>query len=620
MELRDYQREMKHRLYERWWSGARSIMVQMPTGTGKTFLMAEIIRENCANGVLVVTHRMELIEQISKTLDYFGISHGCITGGKKFVSAEKVQVASIQTLSRNIERMFFNPGLVIVDEAHHALAKTYRALWEKWSEALFLGLTATPCRLSGEPFTDLFDLMLQTYSIESFITEGWLSDLEYISADPDSKAVRDVFSLSKRGADGDFQIKEMAMVMDCPESIQHLYDTYQAFASGKKGIVYAINCDHARHIVNFYRQRGVSCCWVDAKTPAEERRRLADSYKEGRIQLMVNVDIFSEGWDVPEVEVIQLARPTLSLSKYLQQVGRGMRVSQSKSHVIILDQVGLYLTFGLPTQDRDWQQMFKGERSGRGVTTYNHPIYIGENTMGKELVNLEMVRIKSKMEKREGLEVFIQNGKYGISLNGKEVCAPQFERIKRLPDPYYAMCFYPYDNVFRGKVTVVDAKGIDLKPELYGNVECNGDFFKGHNFAGRLIYWDGKAGRNYCKKPELGRLGRFELVKQGDLYMFRFVSSGMEFSFRKEDVRVNTNGKIFIIGNRLIVCNGKIKNIYEFVGFSKGMILVRLPGQCVYSLIQSSGNRFCDFKQSYSGRVTREPDGINVRFNSWQGF
>ena len=102
--------------------------------------------------------------------------------------------------------------------------------------------------------------------------------------------------LSKRGADGDYQLKEMATVMDCPESIRHLYDTYQTFASGKKGIVYAINREHARHIVEYYRKGGVSCCMIDAKTPPEERRSLVEDYRNGRITLMVNVDIFSEGW------------------------------------------------------------------------------------------------------------------------------------------------------------------------------------------------------------------------------------------------------------------------------------------------------------------------------------
>lgn len=190
---------------------------------------------------------------------------------------------------------------------------------------------------------------------------------------------------------------------------------------------------------------------IDAKTPPEERRSLVEGYRNGRITLMVNVDIFSEGWDVPEVEVIQLARPTLSLAKYLQQVGRGMRVSSKKSHVMILDQVGLYLAFGMPIQRWDWQRMFEGRQAGRSVTCNTYPIYIGEEAMEKQLVNLEMVRIKRKEEKREGMEVFMQGGKYGIALDGKEVCAPQFTRIERLPEPYFALCFIRMMLSFGGR-------------------------------------------------------------------------------------------------------------------------------------------------------------------------
>ena len=247
MELRDYQKEMKSRLYGRWRDGVRSILVQMPTGTGKTALMAEVIREQAEAGVLVVTHRVELVEQIAETLRRFGVQHGVIAGGKKRVSADRVQVASIQTLNRRAGLLEFVPGTVVVDEAHHAPAKTYRMLWEWWPAARFVGLTATPCRMGGEPLTDLFDEMLQSWSIGTFIEQGWLSDFEYVSADPNSEAVRRVSGLTKRGVDGDYQVKEMATVMDCPESIAHLYDSYKAFADGKKGIVYAINREHARH-------------------------------------------------------------------------------------------------------------------------------------------------------------------------------------------------------------------------------------------------------------------------------------------------------------------------------------------------------------------------------------
>jgi superfamily II DNA or RNA helicase len=291
--LREYQREMLSRL-EKAWEKNRSVMVQMPTGTGKTWLMAEAIRNaqlglcSLANegtqgsGVIVVAHRRELIEQISKTLDKFGIEHGVILSGKKIDYSKRVQVASIQTLSRIAAHgdcplcasPSWNPGLVIIDEAHHALATTYRMMWEWWPKAKFLGLTATPCRLNNAPFTDLFQTLLQSWSIQEFIDKGWLSDFEYVSASPGSEALKRVRSLKKRGADGDYQTKELATVMDVPESIEHLYKTYRQFACGKKGIVYAIDRRHAEHIADYYNNMGVRCAVIDSKTPAKERDRL----------------------------------------------------------------------------------------------------------------------------------------------------------------------------------------------------------------------------------------------------------------------------------------------------------------------------------------------------------
>ena len=369
--LRDYQREMLGRINEAWKS-CRSVMVQMPTGTGKTVLMSEVIRserlkvkgEKCR--ILVVAHRRELIEQIQdqikrteeqdfeiiRTEEQKVLDRRTEEQKNKDRRTEEqvVYVESIQKLARAKEGdplFAINFSLIIVDEAHHAVAKTYRTLWEMWPEAKFLGLTATPCRLSGEGFGELFDVLLQSEDIQWFIDKGWLSDFEYVSARPDSLMMHQIGGLQKRGADGDYQTKEMATVMDVPESIAHLYDSYEAFAQGKKGIVYAINQEHARHIAAYYQSKGVNCAVIDSTTPTKERDAIVEAYKtslwgqapkqsatwglapevsrKGQVDVIVNVDIFSEGFDCPEVEFIQLARPTLSLNKYLQQVGRGMR-------------------------------------------------------------------------------------------------------------------------------------------------------------------------------------------------------------------------------------------------------------------------------------------------------
>ena len=408
-KLRNYQLSMLQDLNKAW-KRNQSVMVQMPTGTGKTHLMAAVIRKYADKGVLVVAHRRELITQISQTLDNFEVEHGLIVSGKEIDFGQEVQVASIQTLTRRLghtesteisEKKVFHFSLIIVDEAHHALANTYRMLWERWPKAKFLGLTATPCRLNGAPFTDLFDTLLQSWSIVDFIKKGWLSDMDYVSVRATSKTVRRIVGLDKRSVDGDFQTAQMALVLDTPESIEQLYAAYKEYADGKKGIVYAINREHARHIADYYQEHGVNCCLIDSKTPRQDRQQMVTDYLGGKIDVLVNVEIFSAGFDCPEVEFIQLARPTLSLSLYMQQVGRGMRISEGKNAVTILDQVGSYLLFGLPTTERDWQGMFLGTASGKGSLQKLKKTYQRRNEEDRILADEQLFRIDSLAEREK---------------------------------------------------------------------------------------------------------------------------------------------------------------------------------------------------------------------------
>ena len=577
--LRDYQAEMLQRLRDTW-ARRQSVMLQMPTGTGKTHLMAAVIRQWSEGagdgGVLVVAHRMELIGQISQTLSAFGIGHGLVVSGKSTHERQPVQVASIQTLARRMDETVLNPSLVIVDEAHHALAKTYRMLWEKWPEARFLGLTATPCRLNGAAFTDLFDTLLQSWTIQAFIDKGWLSDFEYVSARPDSMAVHRVRSLARRGTDGDYQTKEMAMVMDVPESIAHLYASYDAYARGKKGIVYAIDRRHARHISDYYGAHGVRCCWIEARTPARERQQLVEAYRKGEVDVIVNVDIFSEGFDCPEVEFIQLARPTLSLSKYLQQVGRGMRISEGKQHVLILDQVGLYQTFGLPTDERDWQQTFSGRTAGKGMPAETRPVVIDGDARERELVNLEMVRIRRRSEPQEGLAIILQDGRYGVMKDGKVTCQPVFEQVRRIDGGrVFALATYPYCISRHGKTTVIDRQGTDMRAELYGKVTRNGEYFHASNLTGEDIIWD-SVGFGYYRKqePRFETVGGIEIRKDeaSGLYGLRYTRGLQGFRFRKSDILYNQH--IAVIRDVLVIRNEDGYRAYRIFAFMRDRILV----------------------------------------------
>ena len=365
--LRDYQIEICEKINEAF-EAHRSVMMQMPTGTGKTVVLASLVKQylnrdaDCS--VLIVAHRIELIEQIGEHLRGYGIAYGVIAGGRKTKKAESVMVASIQTLSSKLSTLgsLLYPSLVVIDEAHHALAKTYQILWAAWPEAKFLGLTATPYRMSGDGFTDLFEVLVDSWSVKQFIADGWLSPYDYYSIRPDSEEQQEIDSLKKRGADGDFQMKELREKLDVRPSIERLFESFERYAFDKKGIIYAIDIAHAEHIAEFYRLQGVNAVAISSKTPAKERAEVIRTFKdENRIQILVSVDLFSEGFDCPDVEFIQMARPTLSLAKYLQMVGRGLRPCKGKQCCTIIDNVGLYRTFGLPSVDRDWGYYFHGK-------------------------------------------------------------------------------------------------------------------------------------------------------------------------------------------------------------------------------------------------------------------
>lgn len=376
IQLFDYQEDMVRRVQETF-EHHDAVMVQMPTGTGKTHVLAAIVGSFLKKKVWVVAHRRELVSQIRDTLGSFFPAW----------ERERIRMTSIQWLSRHHRELDEKPGLIVIDEAHHALAETYAEVMNAYPKAKKLGLTATPCRLNGKGFTDLFDTLLCSWSMERFIAEGRLSLYDYYSIKPGSADQQLIDSLRKRGADGDYQQKELCEVMDVRPSLERLCLTIQQYVPEKKGIVYAINIQHAEHIAEFYRENGIQAMAISSKTPLAERQALIGKFRNARvahdippntngtnntnvsdeIQVLVSVDLFSEGFDCPDVEFIQLARPTLSLAKYMQMVGRGLRVAQGKAYCVILDNVGLYRRFGLPSASRDWQSMFAGRTSQETV-------------------------------------------------------------------------------------------------------------------------------------------------------------------------------------------------------------------------------------------------------------
>ena len=380
IKLFDYQEDMKERI-EKALRLHRSVMAQMPTGTGKTVLLASVVesflREHSNCNVWIVAHRRELVSQIRETIErvfskitpsLFTIKEGSTShpdpltlrgeggnrptrcseplrskdGGPSKVSPDcagwdrlgmsgaskvspdclsasaskeasscspdclsasaskeasscspdclsasafnvPIKAVSIQWLSKHYDEIEEEPGMIVIDEAHHALAKTYKEMWDRFPKAKFLGLTATPCRLNGKGFTDLFDVLVQSWSVPEFISKGRLATYDFVSIKSDGVTQRLIDSLQKRGADGDYQNKEMDMLLNKKPSIERLYRSLEEYGKDRKGIVYAINISHANAIAEFYREHGIAAVAIDSKTPSSLRKELIERFKASNL-------------------------------------------------------------------------------------------------------------------------------------------------------------------------------------------------------------------------------------------------------------------------------------------------------------------------------------------------
>ncbi|WP_308230646.1 DEAD/DEAH box helicase [uncultured Prevotella sp.] len=547
IQLYDYQREMIERI-ETAFKSYRSVMVQMPTGTGKTILLAEVVKSEKLKAseekseklkvknpcVWIVVHRRELVEQIKETLakqldsSLFPLHFSLPTDSSLFTFPSSLnpsdsslfpfpsslkpsdsslftfhfsltpRVFSIQWLSRHYHELDERPSLIIIDEAHHAVAKTYKEVMDAYPEAKKLGLTATPCRLNKHGFTDLFDVLLQSWSYNKFIADGWLSLYDYMSVKADSLDQQIVFGLTKRGADGDFSLREMSEKLDVRPSIERLCDTAIRYAKDKKGIVYAIDIKHAEHIAEYYRERGLNAVAISSKTPAEERKYIIERFRNSNdslkntncqvldspIRILVNVDLFGEGFDCPDVEFIQLARPTLSLSKYLQQVGRGMRVYEGKRYCLILDNVGLYRLFGMPSDDRDWQAMFEGKSAGKGNIASAEERYSVAYALRDES------RCIISNEQTELITVMTHEG-----------------QRKDLDEAYG----YEVKKNEMGLLGVIDKDGNEVLPYIYNKVELKthglAKLYSKKKFDRERPWMDLKNGVRFVRRPWIVRYG-----------------------------------------------------------------------------------------------------------------
>lgn len=349
LTLRDYQTRAIHDLRIAYRQGARSPLLVLPTGGGKTIVFSAITQGAVDRGrrVLILVHRRELIRQASAKLTAAGVPHGIIAAGFP-ASDQLVQIASVQTLVRRLGGMAWAPDLIVIDEAHHAVAGTWASVLSHWPEAFRLGVTATPVRRDGRGLGEMFDRLVLGPTVDGLTAENFLTPARIYAPAPAAQLAK------LRIRSGDYAPEDAAAALDRPtvtgDAIQH----FQRLGPGRSAIAFCCTTAHAEHVAEQFRSCGISSQVVLGTTPIEERERLIDDLGSGALRVLVAVDVISEGTDVPSVGAAILLRPTQSEGLYLQQVGRVLRPAPGKTDALILDHVGNVHRHGFPDDHREW--------------------------------------------------------------------------------------------------------------------------------------------------------------------------------------------------------------------------------------------------------------------------
>jgi superfamily II DNA or RNA helicase len=348
MELRPYQNQLANDIRGAFGSGANRPLAVSPTGSGKTVLFSYITSQVLKRGsrVIIIAHRREILDQISATLKRVGVPHGFIQAGKS-TSTQPAMVASIQTLARRLDTIPA-PDLVIIDEAHHSVSKSYVQMFAAWPTAKFIGVTATPERLDGKGLGAMFDRMVMGPSVQWLIDNGFLAQPVYY-------APREVVDLSQvHTIAGDFDRSETEEIVDTPRITGDAVTHYVRFCNRQRAVAFCISVAHAQHVADTFNSCGIPSASIDGTLDPEVRKQRVEDLTAGKILVLTSCELISEGFDLPAVNAAILLRPTQSLSMHLQQVGRALRPYPGKANAIILDHVGNCLRHGLAEQERDW--------------------------------------------------------------------------------------------------------------------------------------------------------------------------------------------------------------------------------------------------------------------------
>lgn len=335
MQLRPYQTDLVQQVRQAWRQGFKAPCIVLPCGGGKSCIVAEMARQTTLNGkrVLFLVHRKELCEQIEKTFALWG------------VNMDLCRVMMVQTATRRLAKLD-KPALIITDENHHSLARTYRRIYDYFPDVYRVGVTATPIRLNGGGLGDVNDKLIIGVSAKWLIENECLSPYDYYAP-----TLVDLSGVHTRG--GEFVAEEIEKRVIVARVFGDVIKHYRQLANGKKAICYCASIEHSQRMAEAFTAAGINAAHIDGATPKAERAATIKAFRRGDIHILCNVDLISEGFDVPDCECSILLRPTKSMTLYIQQSMRCMRYQPGK-RAIIIDHVGNYSRFGLPDQDRSW--------------------------------------------------------------------------------------------------------------------------------------------------------------------------------------------------------------------------------------------------------------------------
>ncbi len=344
MPLRQYQEELVLKVRDSWIHGKKAPCVVLPCGGGKSVIVADIAKRTTDkhNHVLFLVHRRELCEQIENTFRRWG------------VDMLRCQVMMVQTASRRLGKMTA-PSLIITDENHHSKASTYRKVYDAFPEAFRVGVTATPVRLDGSGLADVNDALIIGVSAKWLIQNNCLSPYDYYAP-----SLVDLTGIKIKK--GDYDTSSVENLMLRKAVFGDVISNYRKLANGRQAICYCTSVRHSMEMAMQFNMAGIEAEHIDGKTPKAEREKIIERFRRGAIDILCNVDLISEGFDVPDCDCSILLRPTQSLTLYIQQSMRCMRYKKGKRAVII-DHVGNYARFGLPDDDREWSLDGRNKKS-----------------------------------------------------------------------------------------------------------------------------------------------------------------------------------------------------------------------------------------------------------------